>query len=158
MDGGGSLPYDTLVPAGTIEPIEPTVDRVKPGLVDNGKDQPISDRMPPGNEPDYKSSIVEIQAYISENIHEDSYASLHIDRNENGKEVVVLSFTKAIETSHKNNILALADDPDLIVFRTVDFSEKELMQKQREIDGSWNSLIDEGLKFTQQESMSLSIE
>ena len=113
-----------------------------PAIEENGDP---SDRMPPGDAPDYKNSIAEIQEYINENIHEDLYASLHIDRNESGKEIVVLSFTQEIEASKKNDILALADDPSLIIFRTVDFSEKELFQKQREIDASWKSLAEKGI-------------
>lgn len=119
----------------------------KPLLIDDGRQPPISDGPGSGLEaPDYKNSIGEIQAYINENISDDIYASLHIDRDTEGKEIVVLSFTQAIQGSQKEDILALADNPSLIVFRIVDYSEQELTKKQREIDESWDSLDAEGIK------------
>jgi len=121
--------------------------RGEPILVDNGRQLPTSDEK--GSEldaPDYKNSIGEIQEYINENIHEDIYASLHIDSDKDGNEIVVLSFTQEIIGNQKDDILALADNPSLIVFRIVDFSEKELSLKQREIDESWDSLNREGIR------------
>ena len=121
--------------------------RGEPVLVDDGRQLPTSDGK--GSEldaPDYKNSIGEIQGYIYENIHEDIYASLHIDRDKDGNEIVVLSFTQEIIGDQKDDILALADNPSLIVFRTVEFSEKELTLKQREIDESWDSLNREGIR------------
>lgn len=145
MDGGGSLP-NTILPAGENDPAVSGL-RDEPGLVDDGRQLPTSDGK--GSEldaPDYKNSIGEIQAYIHENIDVDIYSSLHIDRDKDGNEIVVLSFTQEIIGNQKDDILALADNPSLIVFRAVDFSEKELTLKQREIDESWDSLNREGIR------------
>lgn len=147
MDGNGSLPYSITLPAGADEPtgVEP---KSEPDLIDDGRQLPISDGTGSGLEPpDYKNSIREIQAYINENISDDIYASLHIDRDTEGKEIVVLSFTQAIQGSQKDDILSLADNPSIIDFRIVDYSEKELTKKQREIADSWDGLGAEGIKI-----------
>ncbi|KUO61927.1 MAG: hypothetical protein APF84_04655 [Gracilibacter sp. BRH_c7a] len=114
---------------------------------DRGLSNPNGVIMDQGEAPDYKNSIGDIQAYINENIDDELFASLHIDRDKDGKEIVVLSFTQVIEASQKKDILALADNPSLIVFRTVDFSEKDLAQKQKEIDQSWKSFEEKGIKI-----------
>ena len=109
------------------------------GLVD--PDQPVSSQAP-----DYINSIDDIQAYIYENIR-DSFASLHIDRDNKGQEIVVLSFASELSPSHKQAIQALADNPELIVFRLVDFTEQQLAEKQREISLAWDSFEGEGIKI-----------
>lgn len=149
-------PYRTpqLYPAVTAEParepaIEPAIEPVpepqlKTQIVDRGlvdPDQPVSSQAP-----DYKNSIPEIQNYIDENLR-DIFASLHIERNDKGQEIVVLSFATEVSPNHKQAILALAENPELIDFRLVDFTEQELMAKQREIGAAWDSFSAEGIKI-----------
>jgi hypothetical protein len=143
-----------LYPAGTPEParepailpaIEPVPEpQLKPQIVDRGQvdpDQPVSNQAP-----DYKNSIPEIQTYINENLR-DIFASLHIDRDGKGQEIVVLSFASEVSPQDKRAILALAENPELIDFRLVDYTEQELMAKQREITAAWDSLNAEGIKI-----------
>lgn len=70
---------------------------------------------------------------------------MHIDSDDNGREKVILSFAAEVSPSHKEAILALADNPDLIVFRLVNFTEQQLAEKQREVSLAWDSLKEEGI-------------
>lgn len=135
-----------------IEPIiEPMIvtdkgSQLEPQMVDKGlvnPDQPVSSQAP-----DYKNSIDDIQTYIYENLGE-TFASLHIDRDDKGRERVILSFVAEVSPSHKEAIKAIADNPELIVFHLVDFTEQQLAEKQKEIDSAWESLKTEGIKIHQ---------
>lgn len=62
------------------------------------------------------------------------FASLHIDREEHLSGVIVLSFTKELSADVKKEILALVEDPAKVEFRVVQYTEEQLMKKQKEID------------------------
>ncbi|HHV65404.1 MAG TPA: hypothetical protein GXX46_10090 [Peptococcaceae bacterium] len=139
-------PAITAEPAAlpAIEPVKPVPEPRMTPKIDRGPvdpDQPVSSQAP-----DYRNSIPAIQAYIDENLR-DIFASLHIDRNAKGQEIVVLSFAAEVSPKHKQAILALAENPELIEFRLVNFTEKELMAKQREISAAWDSFNAEGIKI-----------
>ena len=117
--------------------------QIEPPLVDRGPVDPNQSVTCQG--PDQMNSIPEIQSYIEANLS-DIFASLHIDYDASGREKIVLSFTEEVSPKHKEAILALADDPEAVVFRLVDFTEKQLLAKQAEINAAWNSLLAEGIK------------
>lgn len=96
---------------------------------------------------DYTSAIPNITEYIARNISNDTFSSMHLERKAGGNEKLILSFTAEIPASHRRQILGLARNPGLIVFRRVDFSQNQLMQKQREIDRLWNTLAREGIQI-----------
>jgi len=116
--------------------------QIEPPLVDRGPVDPNQSVSSQG--PDQMNSIPEIQSYIKENIP-DIFASLHIEYDANGRQIIVLSFADEVSPQHKEAILALAEDPELIVFRLVDFSERQLLAKQAEIDAARNRLLTEGI-------------
>jgi len=119
-------------------------DFIKPQIIDRGQinpDQPVSSEAP-----DYANSINEIHDYVYKHLH-DIFASLHIERDDEGREKIILSVVTDVSPSHKDAILALAKNPELVVFRVVDFTEQQLAQKQREIELARDSLIKEGIKI-----------
>lgn len=86
-----------------------------------------------GDDRNHTETISKIQAYIDEHVP-DTFASLHIDREENPSGKVVLSFTEEISPEVKEEIKALANDPDEVSFRLVPYTEDELLLKQSEVD------------------------
>ena len=79
-------------------------------------------------------TIEKLRDYIEDNVNDGSFASLHIDREEALTGTVVLSFTKELSPTMKGDINALVEDPAKVSFRVVDYTEDELIEKQREID------------------------
>ncbi|MBU9720082.1 MULTISPECIES: hypothetical protein [Bacillaceae] len=77
------------------------------------------------------------------------FASLHLDYEQNPAGTIILSFTVEPSDEVKKEIEALvADDPGDVAFRVVPYTEKELMEKQREIDHAVfeeNVLEDKGI-------------
>ncbi len=79
-------------------------------------------------------TIEKLRDYIKNNVNDGSFASLHIDREEALTGVIVLSFTKELSQNMKEEMNALVEKPTEVTFRVVDFTEDELIEKQREID------------------------
>ncbi|MDG5788020.1 hypothetical protein QA612_11015 [Evansella sp. AB-P1] len=98
-----------------------------------------------GIDPNHTEVIENVRNYISKNIPKEIYSSLHIDREENELGTIVLSFTEPIEATHEEALKELVVDPAELTIRLVDFSEKELMEKQMEID--LNEFSDQGLNI-----------
>lgn len=82
----------------------------------------------------HMDTIDKIWEYIGNHVRPDIFASLHIDREEDLNGVIVLSFTEEIEEETKEEIESLRGEGSTIVFRIVPYTEKQLMEKQREID------------------------
>lgn len=78
--------------------------------------------------------IEKINQYVEEHVDDDMFASLHIDRMENPKGKIVLSFTEEPTEQMKEELTALADGSVELVFRVVPYTEEELMEKQNEIN------------------------
>ncbi|UCZ52443.1 hypothetical protein LGQ02_16605 [Bacillus shivajii] len=87
-----------------------------------------------GIDSNHTEVIEALRNYIFEQIDDDVFASLHIDREQRDLGVIVLSFTEEINDEHKEQLKSLAEDPAELVFRIVDYTEDELIEKQREID------------------------
>lgn len=133
------------LPAGYGEqPVQPG--GTQPEVKDDENQSKILDRSPSGPDTpvDCPNNLLDIQAYINENL-QDIFASLHLE-DQNGQKIV-LSFSEEIEKSQKDELLALAEDPSALVFRTVDYCENDLNQKMAEINQLWSSLESEGIKI-----------
>ncbi|MUK89379.1 hypothetical protein GMD78_13505 [Ornithinibacillus sp. L9] len=87
-----------------------------------------------GIDPNHTEVVLTINDYIENNIDSNVFASLHIDREQRDLGVIVLSFTEEISAEHKSHIEGLLDEHAEIEFRTVDYTEEELIKKQQEID------------------------
>ncbi|OEF97420.1 hypothetical protein [Desulfuribacillus alkaliarsenatis] len=146
---GGAGQDAVILPAPIIDQ---QVD-IKRELIENGYDRPVSDRPAPdrpvtsfddGNIG--SNTINQIQDYIKENIDYEIFASLHIDWDLHAKGAIVLAFTEELTKAQQADILNLVDDPDLVKFRVVEYSEKTLRSKQYEIDQQWAALEADGIK------------
>lgn len=87
--------------------------------------------------------VEKVQQYAAEQISPDIFASVHIDW-ENREPVIVLSVTQPLSEKQEKELKALAGKEKLEI-RQVDFSEKELLQKQQEIDVQ--AFEDQGVKI-----------
>ncbi|MFD2043250.1 hypothetical protein ACFSTA_02505 [Ornithinibacillus salinisoli] len=87
-----------------------------------------------GIDPNHTDVIMNINAYIEENMDAETFASLHIDRDQRDLGVIVVSLKEPIAEEDENNIEALLDEHAQVQFRQVDFTEDELVKKQQEID------------------------
>lgn len=87
--------------------------------------------------------VEKVQQYVAEQIDPDLFAGVHIDWVDE-KPVIVLSVTQSLDQKQEKELMALAEKEQLKI-RIVDYSEKELMQKQQEIDV--NAFEDQGVKI-----------
>ncbi|OIJ15576.1 hypothetical protein BKP35_00850 [Anaerobacillus arseniciselenatis] len=87
-----------------------------------------------GDDINHYETIEKLRNYIEDNVNDGSFASLHIDREEALTGTVVLSFTKELSPTIKDEIKALVEEPAKVSFRVVDYTEDELIEKQREIN------------------------
>lgn len=94
----------------------------------------IMEWMEQGIDINHTELIEQVREYIDEHLDGNTFASLHIDRVQSEIGIVVLSFTTLPEQEHLDAITALADNPNLIQFREVAFTEQQLIDKQAEID------------------------
>lgn len=78
--------------------------------------------------------IEKIHDYIDKNIDKEIFASLHIDRDEDPRGKIVLSFTEEITDEMKGELNALTDGTVELIFRLVPLREEQLVEKQREVD------------------------
>ena len=141
---GEIKPQDSIQIDPVPEPIlEPDLKSQEPQIIDRGLVDPNQSVSSDG--PDEMNAIPEIQSYIYSNIP-DIFASLHIEYDKNDRPILILSFTEEVAPKHKEAILALATNPELIVFRLVDFTEQQLLAKQAEVDAAWDRLLAEGIK------------
>ncbi|QGH33190.1 hypothetical protein GI584_03685 [Gracilibacillus salitolerans] len=81
----------------------------------------------------HNETIENAQQYIEEHLS-DSFAGLYIDREEKQTGVVVLMFTESIADEHRQALEGFAEQPEDIEIREVDYTEEQLIEKQREID------------------------
>ncbi|MFD2655823.1 hypothetical protein [Gracilibacillus thailandensis] len=77
--------------------------------------------------------IEDAQQYIEEHLS-DSFAGLYVDREEKQTGVIVLMFTESIADEHRQALEGFAKQPEDIEIREVDYTEEQLIEKQREID------------------------
>jgi hypothetical protein len=96
-----------------------------------------------GIDPNHTEAIENIRAYIDSHMDKDTFASLHIDREERDLGVIVLSFTSPVADEHEQALTELAEDPVQITFHQVDYTEEELLEKQNQID--MDAFEDEGI-------------
>ncbi|WP_163583107.1 hypothetical protein [Gracilibacillus saliphilus] len=82
----------------------------------------------------HNGTIEDAQQYIEEHLS-DSFAGLYVDREEKQTGVVVLMFTESIADKHRQALEGFAKQPEDIEIREVDYTEEQLIEKQREIDG-----------------------
>lgn len=87
-----------------------------------------------GIDSNHFETIEKIRNYITKNVDDATFASLHIDRDDQPLGIIVLSFTKEISLDMKKEIEALVEEPAMVSFRVVEYTEDQLMEKQREID------------------------
>ncbi|MEW6698737.1 MAG: hypothetical protein AB1341_15590 [Bacillota bacterium] len=137
-------------PANAISP-EERMGLIKPALEEQMRDEPraqwADDTPISDSDLDFINFSMDLQSYLEQNNFGDVFASMHIDREQNGSEIMILSFTKELTRDKQDEIRALASNPDSILFRVVKYSEKELAQKQMEIDQAWKALEKEGIKI-----------
>ncbi|MBU9713873.1 hypothetical protein [Evansella tamaricis] len=88
-----------------------------------------------GIDVNHTEAIENVREYISQMERRDTFASLHIDREERELGIIVLSFTEEVSPIVVEEIEAIVEDPAQVSFRVVSFTEQELIEKQREIDG-----------------------
>lgn len=81
----------------------------------------------------HTETIEKAQQYIEENLA-DRFAGLYIDREEQLSGVVVLMFTEPIAEEHQQALEGFAEQPEDIKIREVDYTEEQLIEKQKEID------------------------
>ncbi|SET01419.1 hypothetical protein SAMN05216389_104169 [Oceanobacillus limi] len=87
-----------------------------------------------GIDPNHSEVIEEIRMYIESNFDPEVFASLHIDREKRALGTIVISFTEQPANEKQKEMEALLDEHAEIEFQKVDFTENELVQKQKEVD------------------------
>lgn len=117
--------------------------------MDEHEIDPLSREFEEWNEPDidvnHFAVIQEMMDYIKQNINKDIFASLHIDREEKAIGIIVLSFTEELRDVDKHALEALAEESVEVRFRVVDYSERELLEKQAEVDSDLSRFEDLGI-------------
>lgn len=86
-----------------------------------------------GIDSNHFETIEKIRDYIAQNVDDSTFASLHIDREDQPLGIIVLSFTKEISLDVRTEIEALVEEPAKVRFRIVNYTEHQLAEKQREI-------------------------
>ncbi|MGP4040788.1 hypothetical protein ACTWP4_12965 [Gracilibacillus sp. D59] len=81
----------------------------------------------------HTETIKNAQQYIEKHLS-DSFAGLYIDREEKQTGVVVLMFTESVTDEHRQALEGFAEQPDDIKIKEVDYTEEQLIEKQKEID------------------------
>ncbi|MGN8648019.1 hypothetical protein ACTNEO_18290 [Gracilibacillus sp. HCP3S3_G5_1] len=81
----------------------------------------------------HTETIEKAQQYIEEYLA-DRFAGLYIDREGQLSGVVVLMFTEPIAEEHQQALEGFAEQPEDIKIREVDYTEDQLIEKQKEID------------------------
>ncbi len=87
-----------------------------------------------GVDPNHTEVTENIMDYIDENIEDDVFVSMHIDREQRDLGVLVFSFIEQISEEAKQDIKNLVEEPAEIELREVTYTESELTKKQEEID------------------------
>ncbi|WP_208591140.1 hypothetical protein [Gracilibacillus suaedae] len=82
----------------------------------------------------HTETIENAKQYIEEHLA-DSFAGLYIDREEKQSGIVVLMFIEPIADEHRQALKTFAEQPEDLEIREVDYTEEQLIEKQKEIDG-----------------------
>ncbi|MCD8508779.1 MAG: hypothetical protein LRY73_02030 [Bacillus sp. (in: Bacteria)] len=96
----------------------------------------------------HTETIDKIWSYLDTHVRPDIFASLHIDRETDPAGIIVLSFTEDIKPETQEELEEIAGDNSPISFRIVPYTEKQLLEKQREIDADVfgdNSFTEQGI-------------
>lgn len=103
-------------------------------VLDKEREKLIVEEVEGGYDINHYETINKLQNFIKNNIDDQIFASLHIDREERTSGTIVLSFTEELSPAMKEEMKAFVEEPAEVTFRLVNYTENQLIEKQREID------------------------